>query len=298
MNAADACVPLARSLFDFFAKREEEGQEYSIFLCGGARGHSSSIRESVRRAIEGRKSRFAYKVYYPEDMFSELLLGHARDSLLNLENMLARSVSSVALIAESAGALVELGAFSNHTDLSKKLIVILDARYRLSRSFINLGPVRHLNRMHPGRVSYFSLEANSVHRITDVICDATRQIAEKFPAEQDLSNPIASYRFFLALVHVFDPLPKEWAFQISERLANEEKDVTSVTATVIASLIEDGYVTISSKGLSTTPVSRGHLVDRAQSQKGSAEIAAFLDRCRVDALNLVLRNPKFRRRVA
>lgn len=291
-------VSIAQCLFDFFAKREETGKEYTIFLCGGARGDKKSIRESVRKAVEKRRSKLSYRVYYPEDMFSELLLGHERGSLLSLENMLASSVSAVALIAESAGSLVELGAFSNHADLSKKLVVIIDSKYRLSRSFINMGPVRHLNKSHPGRVSYFPLNASSVQRICDVICDATRQIADQFPACHDLTNPIASYRFFLALIYVFDPLPRDWAFEISERLVKGRGGVSNVTATVIASLIGDGCVRVTNKGLSTTPITRSRLIGNAQSPKGAAEVGAFLDKCRIDALHSVLRNNPLKRRAA
>lgn len=289
MIDAARIVPIAEALLSYFSKREEEGAEYSIFLCGGARNIQGSIRDKTRLAIEGLRSKYSYRVYYPEDLFSELLAGHERDSLLSLENILARSVSCVGLIVESPGSLVELGAFSNHDELSKKLVVVIDEKYRASRSFINLGPVRHLKSTSSSRVYYYSLIPGNVQEISYQICEAARQISAKHPPIRDLGNPLASRRFFLALIYVADPLPRDVLLQVSEVLAEKSSKVVDVAKTVMNTLIRDGLVTQTSSGLSTTPRAEDFLMPTSQSLKTSNDLRKFLHSCRVSALTAALR---------
>ena len=105
--------------------------DISIFLCGGAGDHEAELRRKLGAALAALKSKYRYSIFYPEDMFMELVLGHQKLDLLTLENILAKSVSSVVILLHSAGTLTELGAFSNHRLLKDKLVVVMDPKLSL-----------------------------------------------------------------------------------------------------------------------------------------------------------------------
>jgi len=282
-------LAIASELREFFVYQEKRDAEFSIFLCGGARNSTSSIRKSVREKIESKKSNYVYRVHYPEDMFVELLLGHQKDSLLDLENLLADSVSSVAIITESPGALVELGAFSNHDKLCRKLIVFLDEKYKTHKSFINMGPVRRLKRSLTSRVYYSKLDGSASQQIADLTCESTREIAAACPISRELTNPIAAHRFYLALIYVFDPISIENVLRISNDLLNGAGNVDDIAGLVVTTLISDGMVVTSHGDLSTTPAAKDFLIDQNQTKKKASETASFLTKMRTQALNAVLR---------
>src|ERR1039457_1392727 len=100
----------------------------SIFLIGSAlKNRTSGSREKIRRVIEKRSPYHrGYEVYYPEDLFDELMKSNKGFNLLDLENMLARSVHGIVIILSSPGSIAELGSFSNNENLLSKLIVIVD----------------------------------------------------------------------------------------------------------------------------------------------------------------------------
>jgi len=53
-------------------------------------------------------------VYYPEEIFTELLYRSRYRDLLQLEHLLAGWVHAIVVVAESPGALSELGAFASN----------------------------------------------------------------------------------------------------------------------------------------------------------------------------------------
>lgn len=281
---------IANELRRYFIYQQDASSEYSIFLCGAARTNPSSIRDDVRAKIEGKKSKFTYRVYYPEDLFVELLLGHQRKSLLDLENLLATNVSSVAIITESPGALVELGAFSNHEALCQKLIVFLEARFRTHKSFINLGPVRRLKRRPTSSVHFVDFSSSSAARIAETICDETRKISEVLPAAKELTNPITAARFYLALVHTLDPIPIEQVLEIANELSASDPEIENVATLAITTLLTEGKISSSIKGLRTTASGSNALLNESLTAKKIEETKRFLGLMRARALNIVLRN--------
>jgi hypothetical protein len=282
---------IAQALREYFVYQQDSTTEFSIFLCGAARSNPGSIREEVRSNIESRKSKYTYRVHYPEDLFVELLLGHQRKSLLELENLLATSVSSVAVITESPGALVELGAFSNHAELCKKLIVFLKEAYRTDKSFINLGPVRGLKKSATSSVHYVKFEKSEAVKIAERICEETRRISSALPAAKELTNPITAARFYLALVYTFDPIPIQQILNIVSLLSNSDPQIDSVATLVLNTLIAEGKITSSAHGIRTTSAALEDLLNHNLTQKRFSETRAFLSEMRSKALNVVLKYP-------
>src|SRR3989338_7401627 len=116
----------------------------SVFLCGKRPDSEGGEREKIKKMLEARTYGSGIDVYYPEDIFEELLRSGKSQNLLDLENFLADSVHVVVILPESPGSFAELGAFANSPALKDKLLVLLDAKYKKDRSFINLGPLKYL----------------------------------------------------------------------------------------------------------------------------------------------------------
>ena len=77
-----------------------------------------------------------------EDIFDELLYSSKTKDLLSLEALLAESVDAIVLIPESPGSFAELWAFANDERLRKKMICVVDKKYKKDKSFINQGPLK------------------------------------------------------------------------------------------------------------------------------------------------------------
>ena len=113
---------------------------FFVFFCGGA--DKNNIRNRVRTYLE--KERF--QVLYPEDLFMDMLNRDKNSDLLEYENLLADSADVVCIICESMGSAVELGAFVQSEKFEQKLIVCMNQKYARDKSFIMMGPVKHLEK--------------------------------------------------------------------------------------------------------------------------------------------------------
>jgi hypothetical protein len=77
-----------------------------------------------------------------------------------MEAHLAKLADLIIIIVESAGTLAELGAFSISHDLRRKLLPIVDVRYKEDPSFINNGPLQWIDKESEFRPTiYASLDA-------------------------------------------------------------------------------------------------------------------------------------------
>lgn len=77
--------------------------------------------------------------------------------LITFEEDIARLSSLVLVIAESAGSLAELGAFSTNETIRQSLRVILQTSYENSESFVRYGPVRRVEKKVVATISEFIL---------------------------------------------------------------------------------------------------------------------------------------------
>ncbi|MCD6180268.1 MAG: retron St85 family effector protein [Bacteroidales bacterium] len=264
--------------------------EISIFLCGGSGPEKEKFRRKVGEKISGMLSKYKYTVYYPEDIFIELILGHQKQDLLTLENLLANSVNAVVVLLQSPGTFTELGAFANYEKLNDKLIVINDPRFTRRKSFINLGPIRYLETKTQSKVVFSSMDSSNLYKLVKQIADSARDVAKHSSPIRDLSNPISAYRFYLALIYIFDPIPKDAILTISRALAiSGEKIVVTAAETVINSLINERKVSLSSGNLSTTSKGIDNLIYGNETRKKARMISSFLTKLRLEALNLTLR---------
>lgn len=113
-------------------------QSFFIFLCGGA--DKQHIRNKIRSLLEAN----GLQILYPEDLFMDMLNRDKKADLLEYENLLADNSDKVCIICESMGSAVELGAFIQNNKLEQKLIVCINQKFARDKSFIMMGPVKHL----------------------------------------------------------------------------------------------------------------------------------------------------------
>lgn len=268
----------------------EEDSSVSIFLCGGAGKDQDEVRRDLGAAIRALQSRYRYSVYYPESMFIEVALGHKRLDMLTLENLLAQSVSVVVILLQSPGTFTELGAFSNHHILKQKLVVVVDPKYKNAKSFINEGPLRHLQKETTSRILYLDICKSNLDVLVKDVSEAARAIAGKYPPTRDLSNPIICYELYLAMLYVFDPMPRIAFAEIAGVLHPDNVRIAQAAAETVANgLINNGHALLVSRNVSIS--SRG--VERLFSWPGSVRRCEFVKKLlfsqRVLALNAMLR---------
>ena len=283
-------IEISDKLKKRFLNESQNLNEISIFLCGSSGTEEEKFRREVGGGISEITSKYKYSVYYPEDMFIELILGHQKQDLLTLENLLADSVNAVVILLQSPGTFTELGAFANYEKLFDKLIVIIDPRFARARSFINLGPVRFLKTKTKSKVLFVPMNSSNLSKLVKQISDAARDVAKDSSPRRDLSNPISAYRFYLGLIYIFEPIPKDAILTVSRTLAaSEEKKVVTAAETVINSLINERKVSLSSGYLSTTSKGIDNLIYSNETRKRSRMVLSFLTELRLEALNLTLR---------
>lgn len=282
---------LAEELKKHFLDNLKSADEFSVFLCGGAGNYEKECRKSIGDGISKIVSRYTYSVHYPEDLFIELLLGHHKHDLLGLENLLATSVNAVVILLQSAGTLAELGAFTNHSELCNKLIVVVDPKHERERSFINYGPLRFLKQSTKSKVLYHVIDKTKNDELIEKIVEAVREVSKHQTPERRLANPVYAYKFYLALVYVFDPITKAAVEKISEMIAPKKEVGLTVTSaqTVMHSLIAEKKISSSSAGLSITAKGMNDLLIENKTKKKAILFSRLLTTARLNALNLTLR---------
>lgn len=266
--------------------------DISIFLCGGgaAGGTEHTLRRKLGAALAALKSKYRYSIFYPEDMFVELVLGHQKQDLLTLENLLARSVSAVTILLHSPGTFTELGAFSNHELLKEKLVVVVDPKHMKSQSFINTGPIRHLIKGTSSRVLYLKMDESNLDALVKGVAEASRAVASVHPPSRDLTNPIVCYELYLALLYVLDPVPRKAFALVAGALQPDSDELARISAeTVVNGMINNGDALLVSQNVVISKKGVEMLYAGAGSARRLSSLKGFLSDLRISALNGQLR---------
>lgn len=124
-----------------------------VWIFGGEVGdinepEALSFRDKFIRYVYEKRPPFLGSLAKPED-YPEWWNFAGYPDLLAFESDAAALSRLVVIFIESPGAWVELGAFAHDLDLCQKLLVVVPEKYRTGRSFIELGPLRRLTRLHP-----------------------------------------------------------------------------------------------------------------------------------------------------
>ena len=128
-----------------------------LFLCGGGVSNpnykASSLRDYLYR-VRPTQARLRTELVLAEKATQLYRDTHYAD-LISFEEDIARIAAVVLVIAESPGALAELGAFATNDAISRVLRIILQEKYASSESFIRFGPVRRIENRDREFVGFF-----------------------------------------------------------------------------------------------------------------------------------------------
>lgn len=180
-----------------------------VFLCGGASSkRKKSLRDRTRVLLEEeRKKRWQlpFKVFYPEDLLIEMLNKTKDADLLSYEQFLADNSHIISIICESAGSLVELGAFTNNQYTVNKVIAAIDKKRSKDKSFIMLGPIKYLKKRNKLNVVEYGTDAEEFSQ------RLAKNIREKYSKEKmdiavTLSTIVGMHYFIQLLLYFFKNL--------------------------------------------------------------------------------------------
>ena len=151
---------------DFLRQIDVEGLSLKnlpnyVFLCGGKinpvdttptdtatidrETHFLSLRDAILQHLSVKEKEFYQRIILAEN-FRDWLDDANISNLIDFETLLAGLAVAVILIVEGPGAYAELGAFSVIPEISPKLISIYNVKALSSRSFIEWGPIKYLEK--------------------------------------------------------------------------------------------------------------------------------------------------------
>ena len=173
----------------------------NVFLCGKITSSDISIRNKVYNAIKKHEK---FNVVFPEWLFSSLLQ-KKEYNLLDLERILAGDVDVIILPLEGFGTFAELGCFVSFKEISKKIILINDKKYRNKKSFVNIGPVKLIKQNDKNNLYYYKTEFDE---------EDAKKIIKKLiyrpphSYKSDLKNIFNLSRFIFYTIGIFQPVSK------------------------------------------------------------------------------------------
>ncbi len=177
-----------------------------VFLCGGASNKKyKSMRDKLKKQLDiPRKYRVPIRVFYPEDLVIEVFNRTTNADLLSYESFLANNSDVIVIVCESAGSLVELGAFVNSKFTQEKVIALIDKKHSKDQSFIMLGPIKYLNKLGKNNVLYYfpKDEKKTYSDVAEIITKKTGYHKKSMLPKMKL-NTIVGMHFFIQLLLYF-----------------------------------------------------------------------------------------------
>lgn len=265
----------------------------NVFLVGAGPGNPKSIRDSIRKELITWRYYNWLDVYYPEELFEELLGRGKHFDLLSLENLLAESVHTVVIILESPGAIAELGAFANHKELCNRLVVIVDSKYLKAKSFIVLGPIRYLKKKTKSIVIDHNLRNPQIQELSQQIWHSIRKVSESVKVDTSVANPIVAQHFLLVAIYIMEPAETEALNNLIQVIQKQPiDDIATIVSCSLNILLRNGEVALKEKQYHLTKKGLGRLRQIMKMEYEGQKIEHYLDTLRVKFLNRTLRRQK------
>lgn len=261
----------------------------TVFLCGADLKKTNSIRGGIAEALKMDRSHSRIDLVYPEDLFEELLYGTGTNNLLILENLLVENVDAVAIIPESPGSFTELGAFVNNEQLRKKVVCILDKKYKKEKSFINRGPVKLIKEISKERVIF--VDPRDIERETEKIIPVLKKMKINDTAKDDL-NLFQVPNFIIPAIYLLEPVPKEILARMISFAVTNSNYAEAMTTTALGRLQKEKHVERTRLGYILTKTGVSSYFDlRSQGSKIKIQnLTNTIDEIRLGILNSRLRN--------
>jgi len=199
-----------------------------VFLCGGASiKNRKSLRDRIRALLEKKRRGIIrnqpIKVFYPEDLLIDMLNKTKDADLLSYEQLLADNSHIIVIICESAGSLVELGAFSNNNYTVDKVIAAVERRRAKDKSFIMLGPIKYLKKK--SRLNVVEYSNNEEELANKLLKNIREKYNNRTNKDIRLDTIIGMHYFILLLLYYYKQIN-------SKTLANMIKHIMDIEGMV------------------------------------------------------------------
>lgn len=259
--------------------QQKNKNKVTVFLCGGDLNDPFFYRNKVKRVLETHPK---IEIFYPEELFDELLYGQGQHSLLSLENILADSVDVIIIIPESPGSFAELGAFSNNEKLCKKMICLQDDKFKLKKSFLNYGPIKLLRRANSGAVlrgDLSTLESLSTGKaFYNRIIKSINDIKKNNPVNHSIDNILHARRFILPCIYLMDGIDNILLYELLHLVTKKDAILCEIIVkSVISSLIKESIIRRSVQGYHITEIGMQYVLEHFDRKA--------LDNLRLDMMN-------------
>ncbi|MBU1701422.1 MAG: retron St85 family effector protein [Candidatus Eisenbacteria bacterium] len=288
-------------MLEYFAKKIHDEvykgfhtYKITLFLCGAGRATTGSVRERIDDALRSEWYWYKYDMFYPEDLFDDLLLGPGHHDLISLENTLAESVDAVVLVVESYGAVAELGSFASNNKLRKKLVCVMDEKHRKEKSFIQHGPLRLLRDKREGEIVYGNYA--NVASMIEPIRRAVGRIRSAVKKNTGVTNVVQAHHFILPCVFLFEPVTRDELMTLVKHASGTALDMATVLATgAISILTKNRYIVLAPDGYKLTPSGLGRFASLGRrGLTGHTYDPSAMDKLRTAVLNWHCRGKKLR----
>lgn len=257
----------------------ERSSTIKVFLCGGDVNDVRFGRYKLAQAL-AKINRF--ELFYPEDLFDDLLAGQGQHSLLSLENILADSVDVIIIIPESPGSFSELGAFSNNAKLSKKMICVQDNKYKSKKSFLNYGPIRLLKSINSKSV--LRCDFNFLDSLSEnmdfyrKLMRSINSIRKRVPVKQSISNILYADKFVLPCIYLMDGINNVLLYDLLNKATGQEKVLSEIIVkSALSRLLNQRVIMRTSQGY--------HITDSGMEYVAQTFNRQSLDRLRLEMMN-------------
>ena len=281
------CIRLSQKIRDDIYKPAYTFKT-TVFLCGADINQKDKIRFQIAEAL---KWEFWYDIIYPEDIFDELLYSSKTKDLLSLEGLLADSVDALVIIPESPGSFVELGAFANDEKLRKKLICVVDKKYKKDKSFINQGPLKLVKKANPFGLVF--IDPNEVPTEAVKLVSALRKMKKVSAKMGDKISLLQLGNFLLPSIYLLEPVSKNTLINLVAAAAKDERNSFQTTTTALTILIKKKQIQLTTEGYKLT---RLGLENFFAFQKTKTRIKRQDEKTEIDNIRLEILNLKNRKK--
>ena len=176
----------------------------SIFICGADLSQKDKVRYKISNGIKNSWFSYLYDLIYPEDIFDELLYSSKSKDLLSLENMLAESVDVILIIPESPGSFAELGAFSSNKKLRRKIVCVVNNKYKKNKSFINQGPIKLIK--DSNKQGMLFIDINDISKEIPKILSAVKKTKKNNYKNTTKISLLQLDSFLLTTIYLLEPV--------------------------------------------------------------------------------------------
>jgi hypothetical protein len=288
------CIILSTKIRDYVYKPANT-YKTTIFLCGADISQKDKIRYKIAEELQQNwPSSFYYDIIFPEDIFDELLFSSKKSNLLSLEGLLADSVDAIVIIPESLGSFAELGAFANDEKLRKKLICLVDIKYKKDKSFINQGPLKLVKKENLHGVIY--IDPNNIKEEINKLTSSLRKMKSVSIKESNIISLLQIDNFLLPSIYLLEPISKDTLIQLVKVATEDEENSFQITTTSLTSLTKKRLIELTTNGYKLTTLGvESFLKFRIASKRNKKQFETIkIDNLRLEILNLKNRNKKLK----